>query len=553
MIDINTLDEGERGELIKNLFAQELQALAVATDQERIGQLEDSIAVLSAVLHRRNLAAVIGKSFGMDRDLFEALGYPKELTAEMLAAKYHRNEIAGRIVDLPANATWKNPPMITDGSTGNKSAFIEGLEWLQKTRQLWATLNDFDRKLGIGYFGILVVGIENSGKLETPLSKAKRGYKSVAYLRPFPHDAISRIEYDEDENSPRFGLPVFFTVNMGMIGDKSIGDRRVHYSRVIYAGENAVGDQVMGRSRLERPYNRLEDLDRVIGASSESAWRLAIKGTVIEGKEGYKALDPIADELKAKNEAFINGLERTMVLSGATYQQLGGEMVDPSGLFSALGVLLAAGADIPKRILFGTEEAQLAGSQDQQNWAAQIKSRRENFVNPSIIRRFIDYLINNNLLDKPAGGDYGIGWRSNFEQTEEQAAAARLGDAQALLTAANARIAGANISDQELRAFGGLPPEPDQAGVMGLAANNDKLKAAIRWLFAAVLKRPAAHAGANGSGPDRVMALEAPISFPTDGRQPTDAEIEQAIRDWDQDFPELEGLIEAILNGDNGG
>jgi len=546
MIDVDEvlgdLSDEDRGKMIRSLFANELQKLAIETDKERIEELEDGIATLSAMMYRRSMAAFLGKSFGGDRDTFEALGYPKELRPEHYAAKYERNEIAGRIVDLPPNASWKQPPTIKDDSVGDKklSPFLEGLGWLVKHKMIWAVLNAFDRKLGIGEFGVLLIGVKGTGKLETPLSKGNRTHKAISYLRPYSHDNISNIEYDEDEESDRFGLPKFYTLDFGSIGGKGLGQRRIHYTRVIHAAENAPSGEVFGRSRLKRPYNRLEDMERMIGATSESAWRLAIKGMVIQNADGYGSFDPIKDKLKEKVEAFIHNLDRTMILDGGKVQEFGGEMVDPTGLFGALAKLLATGADIPVRILFG-EEGYLAGSQDQEHWAATITTRQNNFVSPFVLRPFIDWCIKYGLLKEPKG-EYTIEWVSNFEKPESEAAQTSKSWAEALAMAITAKQNGAAITDEEIRAFGGLPDTPESTAVIGnikklvdMAEINGRLSASNQQLTALV----------SGLLRDKGAAAFLPISANSD-ELPTIEQIEEAMRRWDRDFPQYAGLLDTV-------
>ncbi len=71
-------------------------------------------ALSSAVLTRSALSAALGKSFGGDRDLYIELGYPGIITFEQFNAMYNRQDIAGRVVDMPPDETWRRSPTVRE-------------------------------------------------------------------------------------------------------------------------------------------------------------------------------------------------------------------------------------------------------------------------------------------------------------------------------------------------------------------------------------------------------------------------------------------------------
>ena len=76
-------------------------------------QKTPSMRANSALLQRYALAGFMGKQFGGKRDLYEVFGYKKVLRFEDYLAKYTRQNVAKRIVNAPADATWRNTPEIT--------------------------------------------------------------------------------------------------------------------------------------------------------------------------------------------------------------------------------------------------------------------------------------------------------------------------------------------------------------------------------------------------------------------------------------------------------
>lgn len=111
---------------------------------------EAALTVMSALSSRAQLAATLGKSFGGDRDLYQVLGYPLEISAQQYAAKYQRQDVAGKLVDLPARDTWRKPPLIKDGGDEAATKFTQAWGKLVDARRLWHYLERLDRLSGLG-------------------------------------------------------------------------------------------------------------------------------------------------------------------------------------------------------------------------------------------------------------------------------------------------------------------------------------------------------------------------------------------------------------------
>ena len=83
-------------------------------DFEELGYLH-AMSVVSQVLGlpSRSLAGwPQATSFGGKRDLYDAFGYPRELTNTHFWEMYKRGGIARRIVSLAPYYTWKEPPHV---------------------------------------------------------------------------------------------------------------------------------------------------------------------------------------------------------------------------------------------------------------------------------------------------------------------------------------------------------------------------------------------------------------------------------------------------------
>jgi len=136
------------------------------------GMTTNEMKVLSYVAQRAGLAGALGQQFSGNRDLYDALGYKKVLRFRDYFAKYDRENIAGRIVDMPASASWRRTPTVKDGEEEDENTEFE---------QAWGKLSDrlgiyhylerADRLAGIGRFAVLVIGARGHGTLTEELTE----------------------------------------------------------------------------------------------------------------------------------------------------------------------------------------------------------------------------------------------------------------------------------------------------------------------------------------------------------------------------------------------
>lgn len=393
----------------KSLTANEIETLGA------MGRL-----VAASLMTRKEYLSQAGIQFGGDRDIYDVLGYEETLEFDDYLAKYERQDIAGRIVDMPADDTWREPPTVRDDD-GPKGTFAANFNALADRLRLWHYLARLDRRAGIGEFGIMLIGLKGQGTLKTKAQKIK-GPEDVIYLSVYDQGDVEVAELVKEPGDPRFGLPKIYKVELGKDVDGGAADTvEVHHSRVIHAAENLGADEVYGRPRLKRIYNRLDDLEKVVGAGAEATWKLIYKGVIASTKEGYTLDDGAAgeesDDRQSEIEEYIHGFRRWLELEGMDVNFEGGEVVDPSGMFGVIIDLVAAGTGIPKRILLGSERGELASTTDAASWAGVVANRQTDYAEPQMLRPFIDRLVGLGALDEPQGGRYDVEWSSPFELT----------------------------------------------------------------------------------------------------------------------------------------
>ncbi len=388
-----------------------------------------------------------------DRDYYKVLGYEDDpVPFETYSKWYKRGGLAKRIVDLPAQDTWKKPPQVSEeGNT--KTAFVTAWDELVKRLRVWSALMRGDRLSGVGNYGVIVIGFSDIGldaegnRTREPKDKVAiaqiNGINDVLYLRPLSEDSAKIESYNNDPSSPRYGMPETYLIDVSQ--DDKEKTEEYHWTRVLHLADGKTDSETTGTPRLENALNDLYDLMKLSGGGAEGSWLEMRKGIVISPKEGFKLTTSESEILESVSK-YTNDPMRVMV---NPFQGLGineiaqGNVPDVSEQIDTKIDLLAADSGIPKRVLLGSAAGQLASAQeDTRQWAGLIESRQKNYAEPEILRAFIDRLIGFGALPRPAAGyDVGIQdaegnwhWPPIVTLTELEESEVRLKNAQARST-----------------------------------------------------------------------------------------------------------------------
>lgn len=422
-------------------------------------------------LVRSSLGQFLGFSHSGQRDLYAQFGYPVNVSVEELYAVYQRNDIANRIIRAFPQATWRQLPIIRDeaGSSPEKgtndySPFVEAVEKFFRENNLFASLERLDRISSIGRYGILVMGFADGKPFDQPF----QGKAPLKYVTPFGEASLHITKFETDRSSSRYGLPVLYRVsqrvNETMLGEHSpLSSFNIHYTRVLHVSEFLDENDVFGLPRLLPIYNRLKDLEKVVGGSAEVFWLTASRGLAFWADKEAKLDDDMIQSMKEQAEEFQHQLRRYIVGQGVTAQVLSPEAPDPEPNASVLLDLIAGASGVPKRILLGTERGELASSQDENNFNARIEERRANFVAPFILRPFVQRLIDSQNLPQPQG-EWWAEWAKDENVPALTASQIAGGFATALSTYVNSPGAELVVPPAEFRErFLKLPPETEYA------------------------------------------------------------------------------------------
>lgn len=369
------------------------------------------ISLASALISRAKWGAFAGTTFEGKRDLYAKLGYKRNLSFEDYYARYVRGGIAGKVVDAFPSATWRNSPIITS----NNKEFQKEFEKLAQRLKLFHYLERVDRLSGIGQYGVMLIGLSGGSALENAAPKVN-GPDDIIYFSTFAQGNASIFSLEQDASSPDFGLPSLYDVNLfgdlndiseGLSASTLTGQRKVHASRIIHVAEGLKEDEIFGAPRMERVWNYLDDLDKIIGGSSEAVWLTADRGIQFDVDKDANLQPDDLEDFSDEIDEYMHGMRRFIRTQGITAKVLGSEVPNPTGQFGVVAAALAGTINIPLRVLFGSERGQLASSQDEKNFNGKVKERQKHFAEPLILRPFIDRLQDIGALPQ---ADYEIVW-----------------------------------------------------------------------------------------------------------------------------------------------
>ena len=129
----------------------------VVTNQIRI-----ALDTLEAVISRTAMLSRLGKdTYEGNRDIYEALGYPKTIQPEDYWNRYDRQDLAGAINDRPVEACWESIPTVQDNVDPNTdSTFESAWKELSDRLQINEIFSRVDSLTGLGRYGILLLGFK---------------------------------------------------------------------------------------------------------------------------------------------------------------------------------------------------------------------------------------------------------------------------------------------------------------------------------------------------------------------------------------------------------
>ena len=259
--------------------------------------------------------------------------------------------------------------------------------------------------------------ITEPGQLRQPI----QGSPKLTYLKPLGQGSATIDTWDSNTGSPRFNLPELYDITLRDDEGKSTGALKVHYSRVLHVTEDLLESAVYGSSRLRAVYNRLMDLEKIVGGSAEMFWRGARPGYQGKVGEDFTLTDPMKEALQDQLDEYENNMRRVLMNEGVEFSALETQVSSPKEHIDAQIQMISAETGIPKRILTGSEIGELASTADRDNWFDLIDARRPEFAEGSIIRPFVDVMIELKILPPPKE-EYSVKWDDLYSASDKDKA-----------------------------------------------------------------------------------------------------------------------------------
>jgi hypothetical protein len=377
-------------------------------------------ALEGSLVGRAALMGKLGYQYGGDRDVYEALGYPLILTFDDYYSRYQRQDIAKAIIDRPAKATWRGKFKVFESNDDKETQLEKDFNELNDRLRLKSVFFRADKLSGIGTYGAMFLGL-NDAKSDAEQINPVHGKPKLLYVKPLTQNSAQIKTKVENSADPRFGLPELYSINVAT-DNREAKTIDVHWTRVVHIVRNKQESEIEGEPELKAVYNRLMDIEKLVGSSAEMFWR--------GGRPGFHAgIDPdydvdgdAEDAFQSQIDEYEHNLRRILFSQGTTITPLAMQVADPSGHLDIQIQMISSETGIPKRILTGSERGELSSQQDKDEWDDYVESRREDLAESQIIRPFVDRLIDFGILAKPGKDGYQVQWPDLRTSSDEEKA-----------------------------------------------------------------------------------------------------------------------------------
>lgn len=404
---------------------------------------QSSLMTLNSLV-RSALASQIGSTHGGSRDVYNTLGYKEHLVYQDYLDMYNRSGFAKRVLEMHANDTWSNRIRLVENDEEDYTPFEQAWVDLNKRMNVFNAFRKADILAGFGRYSVLVMGLAGSGDVASPVARlglfSRSGLDSILFLRSYRDEACRIDSWYQDMNRKEFGKPEKYQVDMnqliyrqgGSAGDSvpDLGVKYVHESRTIHFSIDALENEVYGKPVLQSIYNRLVDIEKVLGASAEAFWINSSMKISLEADAGIDLSEAgmsgtgvaaALQAIKEDAESFYNNLQSFIRLQGMRANQLTAPIADPKGNLDALLSEIAAEKNIPKRKLMGSEQGSLASDMDNENYHEFLDNRFERECEPRL-NQFVIKLIDWGILPKPVDFEFKSPDRTKTKPIERASA-----------------------------------------------------------------------------------------------------------------------------------
>jgi hypothetical protein len=387
------------------------------------------------------------------RDLSKDCGYPLTFSAHDYLLQYQNNGLARRVVGAFADECWSVDPQLYEQEEPEDTPFETAWqELLDSDLAPWHYLHRADEVSGIGRFGVLLFGFDDGLAPNLPVPgidpktgkpNGKGGKRELLYQRVFDETQVKIRSWETDLRSPRYGRPVVYQLAFMSLTDQQVATGNdpppsrwvdVHWTRVLHLADNT--SEVFGTPRMQPVLKRLLDTDKILSGSAEMYYKGAFPGISFEAlPEALVNADLLDDEAEKKFKQelakYEAGLSRYIALIGMTAKPIAPTLVAPTEFLIQHISQIATALAMPYRVFVGSEAAHLASTQDITTWNKRVARRQRLYLNPMVVRPYVQRLIDVGVLPKPE--KFVIAWTDLNGLSDKDKADVALKRSQALM------------------------------------------------------------------------------------------------------------------------
>ncbi len=399
--------------------------MAEENNNDSVQVLQERVQAMSELVSRAEMASKLGQSYGGERNIYDALGYPKQLYFDNYLAKWTRQDIAKAVINRPIASTWSGSVSIDEGeSDKERTPLQEDWERLFKRLKLRFKFARLDRLASLGQYAVLLLGLDdvaNEDGFKNPVDESQN--LNLLYVKPYSEKTATISEWDRDPNSERYGLPKIYKIKTYNDLSKTSIDLEVHHSRIIHVVTECLENEVYGEPRLRAIYNRLQDLEKITGGSAEMFWRGARPGYNANMNSEHQLGSQTEEDLKKQLREYENKLRRFLVTEGMEINSLDQQVADPSNHVDIQLKMISAETGYPVKILIGSEQGELQSTEDKSQWNDIIQARRYEYAEPLILEPFMEAGIRYGFLREPQDElDYHYLWQDLYAPSQKEQA-----------------------------------------------------------------------------------------------------------------------------------
>lgn len=435
-------------------------------------------------------------------DINKECRYPAVPTVRQYKEFYDREGIATRVINVFPDECFSVYPEVYETERNSyNTAFERKWQSFEVEHNPWSTVHRADELSGIGHFGIILFGLDDikradrdllaapvKGVTEDETTEGPIRERELLYMQTFDESFVTVSEINTNPASRRFMLPTKYTISIPsstaeiedlgstpLVTEGKEDSLEVHWSRILHLADNKKSSKYLGVPRLRPVLNRLYDLRKILSGSGEMFWRGAFPGWAFEALPDVAAEAEIDEKsIEEQFQKWQKGLQRYLALIGVTVKPLAPNVADPTNHVRQQLEAICAAIQVPIRVFMGSEAAHLASTQDIFTWNRRLARRQTLYLEPDVIRPFVNRLQLFGVLPKTAK-PFKVAWRDLNALSDTDKAKIALQRAQALFQYVGGRVEQAMIFEDFLVDILSVTPERAKVIVDNARKNKNPL------------------------------------------------------------------------------